>query len=77
MYEFPFSIDLPEEVQQSVMVQLGERNASQQFFLKAQMMPTADMGMATQRADVSILRTDTPVLAFMPDTDGILRQPNQ
>jgi hypothetical protein len=76
MYEFPFAIDLPEEVQQSVMVQLGERNASQQFFLKAQMMPTADMGMATQRADVSILRTDTPVLAFMPDSDGLLMKPN-
>ena len=55
---------------------MGERNASQQFFLKAQMMPTANMGMATQRADVSILRTDTPVLAFLPDSDGILANQN-
>mmetsp|Transcript_20783 Transcript_20783/g.25421 ORF Transcript_20783/g.25421 Transcript_20783/m.25421 type:complete len:175 (+) Transcript_20783:669-1193(+) len=76
MYEYPFQIKLPHEVQQSIMIQVSERNASQQFFLKAQMMPTPSMGLSTQRPDVSILRTDTPILAYMPDADGELAPEN-
>jgi len=28
MYEYPFQIKLPDEVQQSIMIQVSERNAS-------------------------------------------------
>ena len=49
MYEYPFSIDLPPEVQPSVMVKMSQSNreVSQQFFIKAQVMPTDEMGMQT------------------------------
>ena len=33
-------------------------------------MPDPIMGLSTQRPDVSVLRTDTPVMAYLP-TDEV------
>ena len=69
MYEYPFQIMLPPEVSHSVMLQSNDRNGSQQFFLKAQMMPDPRMQLTTQRPEVSVLRADTPIMAFKPLSD--------
>ena len=39
MSEYPFSLQLPEEVTEAVMLQFKENNLSQTFYLKAQMVP--------------------------------------
>lgn len=52
------------------MLQTGDRNGSQQFFLKAQMMPDPSMQLTTQRPEVSVLRADTPIMAFLPISDA-------
>lgn len=73
MYEYPFVIDLPEEVIQSTMIKTEKfkREASQQFFLKAQVTPLRNNGMATTALnDVSLLRTDTTLLCYLPDDEG-------
>ena len=73
MYEYPFVIDLPEEVIQSTMIKTEKfkREASQQFFLKAQVTPLRNNGMATTALnDVSLLRTDTTLLCYLPDAEG-------
>ena len=73
MYEYPFAIDLPEEVTQSTMIKTEKfrREVSQQFFFKAQVTPLRNNGMATTALnDVALLRTDTPLLCYMPDAEG-------
>ena len=75
MSEFPFSIKLPEEVSESLMINFGDRSASQIFFLKAQCMPRnieAYEGMI--EGEHSILRTDSPLLCYNPDDEGELME---
>ena len=71
MMEFPFSIRLPEEVTESLMINFGVRSASQSFFMRAQMMPQDPQAYSNQmRGDISILRTDSLLLCYNPDDEG-------
>jgi len=48
LMEFPFSINLPEEVTESLMVNFGDRSASTCFFLRSQMHPKEPIAFSTR-----------------------------
>ena len=65
MMEFPFSINLPEEIDDSLMLNFGKRSASKCFFLRAQMHPKNPIAFSTRTVeDISILRTDMPLFLY-------------
>lgn len=64
--EYPFCLILPDEVSESVMVQLDQANMSTTFYLKAQVEPKKEAFYANLKDKTSILRTDMALYLYKP-----------
>ena len=70
MSEYPFTVTLPESVTHSLMLQFGENNLSQTFYLKAQMEPRQQNQYVPNAEKVSMLRCDVGLYLYKPHVEG-------
>lgn len=70
MSEYPFTLTLPKEVAEVVMLQFKDNNLSKTFYLKAQMVPRDKSLFADLQDEVSMLRTDCALYLYKPPGEG-------
>ena len=64
--EYAFSLELPKEVTESIMLQFNENNLSVTYYLTAQMDPRNQADFANPNDQVSALRTDYALYLYRP-----------
>jgi len=64
--EYRFSITLPDEVKETVLVAVGDNNMSTTYYLKAQIEPKNQTDMVDLKTKTSALRTDIALYLYRP-----------
>lgn len=65
--EYPFSLVLPDCVNESIMLQFENNNLSETYYLKAQMEPRNQTQYANLKDETSMLRTDYALYLYRPN----------
>ena len=65
--EYPFSLVLPDCVNESIMLQFDNNNLSETYYLKAQMEPRNQVHYANLKDETSMLRTDYALYLYRPN----------
>ena len=66
MSEYAFSLQLPDVVSESIMLQFEQNNLSVTYYLKAQLEPRSPTFYANLQDKTSMLRTDYALYLYKP-----------